>query len=408
MDDTYGHQVGDKYLRKTAKLLESFASKYDGSAYRIGGDEFLVYIPQEMPENTLKIYCEELLELKKGNNLISKQPYILQFSVGAASTNNGDIETNDLYGAADKALYRVKESGKGIYGIASKETMETIRYEKNLEARISKAIDNDEFYPRYIPRYSMIWIDDKLQKEIVGIEVDASWFDNDGKPLKSIDFVPYVDKMNKTTELDRIILQKTLNELPEAIRLCNFDDRYEKVSVYSGKSTILGNEFGKIVSQINNTSINYDSLLEVGVPGAKAHLNNIRLHTEIGKEFENRLELTISDIEESYDAIEDYVKLLGEDKISSLVLDLRNDNIMSLEKEKRTSIVSSIQKLAHISKANFNITGVTNLEDVKELSTNLHVTVFQGDGLCEPLVLEELLEEISKCTGTSELEGTSK
>lgn len=108
VNDGYGHEVGDKVLKKVAKLLEESFRATDYPA-RIGGDEFAVILTDAMPEmrsvieEKVNAINAELLNPKEGLPKIS-------LSVGIAFSDSGFVD--DLYKKADAALYEVKENGR--------------------------------------------------------------------------------------------------------------------------------------------------------------------------------------------------------------------------------------------------------------------------------------------------------
>ena len=108
VNDQYGHEMGDKVLKKVAKLLvESFRSS--DYAARIGGDEFAVILPEV--EEDRKAVIEE--KIKKINNVLTNPENNMpktSVSVGVAFSSSGF--NDDLYKKADAALYVTKERGR--------------------------------------------------------------------------------------------------------------------------------------------------------------------------------------------------------------------------------------------------------------------------------------------------------
>lgn len=108
VNDGYGHETGDKVLKKVARLLEESFRTTDYCA-RIGGDEFAVIMVNVMSDmksvvvSKISALNDKLLHPDDGLPEVS-------LSVGAAYSEHGF--TDDLYNQADKALYVVKEHGR--------------------------------------------------------------------------------------------------------------------------------------------------------------------------------------------------------------------------------------------------------------------------------------------------------
>ena len=108
INDTYGHAGGDTALKALASILKDTFRNNDYVA-RIGGDEFAVILTDFKTEG-FKIISEKI---KYINERLSELDGLknISISVGMAYSPVGYSET--LYKHADKALYAVKENGKG-------------------------------------------------------------------------------------------------------------------------------------------------------------------------------------------------------------------------------------------------------------------------------------------------------
>ncbi len=119
VNDTYGHVDGDGYLKAVAKILKSCVDGY-GKAYRFGGDEFVVLITEgsrKAAERVAGKICEELEELRLPNEKSQISP-TLTLSQGYACFQVKEGDTiGGILKRADKALYKVKKSGKNHYAV---------------------------------------------------------------------------------------------------------------------------------------------------------------------------------------------------------------------------------------------------------------------------------------------------
>ena len=101
INDTYGHQYGDKILKDFADIIKKSIRKTD-IVIRYGGEEFLVFFP-----NTLK--KEALIALLKIKKKLKESDYKYTFSAGIADEGSNLEEIIEL---ADKRLYKAKSSGR--------------------------------------------------------------------------------------------------------------------------------------------------------------------------------------------------------------------------------------------------------------------------------------------------------
>lgn len=116
LNDTYGHLAGDEVLIGFADILRR-NSRSDDICARLGGDEFLVYFPglkkKETAVERAEMIARQFLE-KNGKNYEDVE---ISVSIGIVM-RSGEREFGSLYEAADRALYQVKNRGKGGYMFA--------------------------------------------------------------------------------------------------------------------------------------------------------------------------------------------------------------------------------------------------------------------------------------------------
>ena len=121
VNDTYGHLAGDEVIKAVAKVDNDFAKKYNGTAVRYGGEEFLLILRGKGVEETLKI-LQEMHEIIK-NNVIEFEDFKIQVnsSMGIACFPETCSDIHDVLDRSDKAMYYSKEHGRGRITIDGRE-----------------------------------------------------------------------------------------------------------------------------------------------------------------------------------------------------------------------------------------------------------------------------------------------
>ena len=118
VNDSFGHEMGDKVLIRTASALEKYFNEDNAYVFRIGGDEFSILI-----ENTsMDMDTEVIKRCKKlGEELSKPQGRIpgTTLSVGVAHGTIDDT-TDTLFKKADTALYKVKHAGRANVSLYNK------------------------------------------------------------------------------------------------------------------------------------------------------------------------------------------------------------------------------------------------------------------------------------------------
>jgi diguanylate cyclase (GGDEF)-like protein len=107
INDTFGHEEGDKLLRETGNILKSTYRNSDIVA-RIGGDEFVVF-PVGTTEDHIEILTSRLQKNIEIYNAKSNSSYKLSISIGVSAYYPKSVTTIDgLLAEADKLMYKHK------------------------------------------------------------------------------------------------------------------------------------------------------------------------------------------------------------------------------------------------------------------------------------------------------------
>lgn len=113
INDIYGHRAGDKVLQILGKTITECAK--DAIACRLGGDEFLFFLPDASKEAALE-QVEQIFEKFREQKEKDVEIHEASLSGGLCVCIKGDSFT-ECYAKADKALYYVKQNGKDSYSV---------------------------------------------------------------------------------------------------------------------------------------------------------------------------------------------------------------------------------------------------------------------------------------------------
>lgn len=113
INDTLGHHVGDRALKRVAEVLRSTFRRSDIIA-RIGGDEFAV-LALETTGESAEWLAQRLREGVSVENASTHEPFRLSASVGVARSMGDDkVSLEDLMAQADAAMYREKRAKQRV------------------------------------------------------------------------------------------------------------------------------------------------------------------------------------------------------------------------------------------------------------------------------------------------------
>ena len=115
VNDTHGHLAGDEVLAEVAALLQRAARTVDMVA-RYGGEEFVMVLPETGAQGAIA-FAERVREKVAGNRFLvaGVSEIRITASIGVATYPSTQLESvEDLFRAADAALYRAKGSGRNL------------------------------------------------------------------------------------------------------------------------------------------------------------------------------------------------------------------------------------------------------------------------------------------------------
>jgi len=110
VNDTFGHQVGDRVLAEAGSIVKT-EIRYEDMAGRIGGEEFAIILPGIDISGANEV--AERIRKRVKNLAFSPLQKPISLTLGVAELQSGE-RANDLMASADKALYKGKQKGKDI------------------------------------------------------------------------------------------------------------------------------------------------------------------------------------------------------------------------------------------------------------------------------------------------------
>lgn len=121
INDTYGHQIGDRVLKEISRVIFANLRKIDFPC-RFGGDEIIILLPQSKPSEAKAMalrLAEEVKEIKIPSNISSTGEITTSVSIGVATFPENAGTAEELLKCADAALYWVKNTDKGNVALYS-------------------------------------------------------------------------------------------------------------------------------------------------------------------------------------------------------------------------------------------------------------------------------------------------
>lgn len=118
LNDTYGHEMGDKILRQLVRRIQAVIREHD-SVFRWGGEEFVILTPHTDPEAAIQL-AERIRRAVADDPLVREEvprPLHVTISLGVAGTLDTTVDPNALVTQAESGCHQAKLAGRNQVGV---------------------------------------------------------------------------------------------------------------------------------------------------------------------------------------------------------------------------------------------------------------------------------------------------
>jgi diguanylate cyclase (GGDEF)-like protein/PAS domain S-box-containing protein len=201
INDTHGHDAGDRVLRWVAGQLKECLRPWDIVA-RMGGDEFTALLDTlEYPEQAAKV-AEKLIDRLAMCRQIDGLEVNLGVSIGIATYPESGATLDNLLHAADIAMYAAKQAGRQQYRYYDQDMNGRARSRLMLEGSVTTAIEHKDFTQVYQPQVSIA--DGRLR----GFEALLRWHHPSVGDVPPGLFIPLLEEARLISRLTSWIYQQ--------------------------------------------------------------------------------------------------------------------------------------------------------------------------------------------------------
>ena len=172
VNDTMGHSAGDDLLQAVARTLRASVRAGDFVS-RVGGDEFAIIIGDARDAADLQRIGNAVLARLRKPKQVAGRGTAVAASIGGALFPSHGATANDLFKAADTALYALKEAGRGGISIFDPAMLERVSLAASQLSLARKVITEKNVVPFYQPKV------DIATGLVVGFEALLRWKDTD-------------------------------------------------------------------------------------------------------------------------------------------------------------------------------------------------------------------------------------
>ena len=186
VNDTFGHEIGDKLLIEIANKLKDLLGENDIIS-RYGGDEFTILLSHSNVQRARDIAQSILTYLSEPFYHCHNEIFVTP-SIGISIFPEHGKTFDTLVKNADLAMYFAKSLGKNNYQIFTDDLNEKSQHEIELEGHLRKALERNEFQLYYQPQMNL------ETNQMIGAEALIRWNHPEKGLIAPADFIPIAEE----------------------------------------------------------------------------------------------------------------------------------------------------------------------------------------------------------------------
>jgi len=204
VNDTLGHDIGDKLLVQTSDRLRSVVRSSD-TVGRLGGDEFVIILGKIADEADVAHIVEKLFDQIRTTFNIDGRDMVLSTSVGISIYPDDGDNRSELLRKADSAMYHSKSSGRNTYSFFTEAMNRDVLRRAAIEEQMNGALSRGEFEVFYQPQI------DLACDRIMGAEALLRWHNPTLGSVSPKEFIPIAEQSGLIVPIGQYVLAEALN-----------------------------------------------------------------------------------------------------------------------------------------------------------------------------------------------------
>lgn len=374
INDSYGHECGDKYLSLFGNYLRSVVSYTDFIA-RLGGDEFCVILHDLSDREEAKKIAKRCLGFGKKAIEIGNHRIHPKLSIGISVFPDDGVKPGSLVKSADMAMYHVKQNGKQNLAFYTESMRSDSDERERLEADLRKALANNNFELWYQPKM------DIRDNSIAGVEALIRWRHPEKGLIPPDLFITTAERVGVIKDIGKWVLKAACIQLKD----WNLQGFNLQMAVNVSGDHFASNGFTQSVQEaIQTYAINPEDL-EIEITESLSR--DPVVHSRICKELRHAgVCVAIDDFGTGYSSL----SVLGDLEVDTLKID--RSFIQYLPQDKSSKLmVKAITDLALGLGFDIVAEGVETKQQLEFLK-ELNIPYVQGYYFSKPLIEKEMLK----------------
>ncbi|WP_417828548.1 putative bifunctional diguanylate cyclase/phosphodiesterase [Thalassospira sp.] len=208
INDSLGHDVGDLLLKAVGQRLQKVIRRQE-IVGRLGGDEFLIIIPDLKETQDAAILSQAVLDALAPSFDIKGRVLFVTPSIGIALYPSDGEDFPTLMRNADTAMYSAKSSGGGTYHFFTKTMNESAMARLVIENELREALVSNQFELHYQPKL------DLRTNRVCGLEALIRWKQPGRGYISPMQFIPVAEETGLIGKIGEWVFREVCRQISE-------------------------------------------------------------------------------------------------------------------------------------------------------------------------------------------------
>jgi diguanylate cyclase (GGDEF)-like protein len=392
INDTLGHEFGDKLLKKISEKIiqclkgktcipEALQSVAEIEVSRLGGDEFMILLNNTTNDGDVKVVAQSLVDCISELVSIDDHEVALTPSIGIAIYPRDGANLTELKKHADVAMYYAKTMGRNGYRFYAESLNKNAMKFLQIEGCLRNALNNDEFSLHYQPQVCL------KSHKIISVEALLRWGSPELGNVTPSEFIPVAEDSGIINDLGEWVMRKSCVQAKKWMDagMQNFRVSVNLSSIQFKRASLLN-----MIKRALDDSGLPASLLEVELTES-AIMNDIDQNiTRLNQIRDLGVAIALDDFGTGYSSLS-YLKRFP---INTLKID--RSFIITIDTDPEdAAIVEAIITLANTLKLTVIAEGVETHGQLKALN-RFHCDIIQGFYFSKPVPAEQITKIVQQ------------